>query len=114
MKNTKNNYINGCNQASKSNNKKKTCSLCRSIAEEKLAFKDGAELGSLSIGLEHGAAKRMIRRIVEKRVCKDYWKRRKNTTIESNRHRAATKKYISCVTRKIFGHSGLRFSYKAA
>ena len=41
MKNLKNNYFSGHWQAIKSENKKKTRSLCRSIAEEKLAFKDG-------------------------------------------------------------------------
>ena len=43
MKNLKNNYNYGRRQANKSENKKKTNSLCRSIAEEKLNFKDGVE-----------------------------------------------------------------------
>lgn len=114
MKNLKNNYISGRWQAIKSENKKKIRSLCRSIAEEKLAFKDGVELGSLSIGIEDGATKRMVRRIVEKRVCKDYWKLRKRSAGESNKHRAATKKYVSRVTRKIFGQPVRGFLYLAA
>lgn len=114
MKNIKNNYIYGRRQATKSENKKKTNSLCRSIAEEKLNCKDGVELGSLSIGIEDGATKRKVRRIVEKRVCKDYWKLRKKSAGESNKHRAATKKYISSVTRKIFGQPVIGFLYLAA
>ena len=114
MKNLKNNYNHGRRQANKSENKKKTNSLCRSIAEEKLNFKDGVELGSLSIGIEDGATKRKVRRIVEKRVCKDYWKLRKKSAGESNKHRAATKKYISSVTRKIFGQPVIGFLYLAA
>ena len=114
MKNIKNNYIYSRSLASKSDNKKKSHSLFRSIAEEKLAFKDGAELGSLSIGIEDGATKRMVRRIVEKRVCKEYWKLQKKTGDKSNKHRAATKKYISRVTQKIFGQPVVGFCYLAA
>lgn len=114
MKNIKNNYIYGRSLACKSDNKKKSHSLFRSIAEEKLVFKDGAELGSLSIGIEDGATKRMVRRIVEKRVCKEYWKLQKKSGDKSNKHRAATKKYISRVTQKIFGQPVVGFCYLAA
>ena len=114
MKNIKNHYNYGRNLASKSDNKKKSHSLCRSIAEEKLAFKDGAELGSLSIGIEDGATKRMVRRIVEKRVCKEYWMQQKRSEVSGNKHRAATKKYVSRVTQKIFGQPVTGFSYLAA
>lgn len=114
MKNIKNHYIYGQNLASKSDNKKKTRSLCQSIAGEKLNFKDGEELGSLSIGIEDGATKRIVRRIVEKRVYKDYWKQQKNGGITNNKHRAATKKNVSRVTQKIFGQPVKGFSYLAA
>ena len=114
MKNIKNHCIYGQNLASKSDNKKKTRSLCQSIAGEKLNFKDGAELGSLSISIEDGATKRMVRRIVEKRVCKDYWKQQRTRGITNNKHRAATKKYVSRVTQNIFGHPVKGFSYLAA
>lgn len=111
MKNTKDHYIYGRTLATKSDNKKKAHSLCRSIAEEKLNFKDGAELGSLSIGIEDGATKRMVRRIVEKRVCKEYWKQQKRGSVATNKHRAATKKYVARVTHKIFGQPVRGFSY---
>ena len=114
MKNIKNQFPYGRTLASKSENKKKAHSLCRSIAEEKLAFKDGIELSSLSIGIEDGATKRMVRRIVEKRVCKDYRKQQKRGGVADNKHRAATKKYVSRVTQKIFGQPVRGFSYLAA
>lgn len=114
MKNIKNNYIYGRSLACKSDNKKKSHSLCRSIAEEKLVFKDGAELGSLSIGIEDGATKRMVRRIVEKRVCKDYWKTQKKTGNKGNKHRAVIKKYVARVTQKIYGQPVSGFYYVAA
>ncbi len=115
MKNKKNTYLYGNNQAdNKSYNRRKSHSLCRSIAEEELLFKGGALLGSLPISIEDGETKRMVRRIVEKRVCKEYWKARKNVVIKDNKHRAATKRYISCVTRKIFGDSVKGFLYYAA
>ena len=67
MKNMKNSYLYGSNQAdNKSYNKRKSHSLCRSIAEERLCFKDGAPLGSLPITVEDGQTKRIVRRIVEK------------------------------------------------
>ena len=56
----------------------------------------------------------MVRRIVEKRVCKEYWKLQKKTGDKSNKHRAATKKYISRVTQKIFGQPVVGFCYMAA
>ena len=114
MKKIKNQFIYGRNLTAKAENKKKAHSLCRSIAKEKLNFKNGAELGSLSIGIEDGATKCMVRRIVEKRVCKEYWKLQKSRTVVDNKHRAATKKYVSCVTQKIFGQPVRGFSYLAA
>lgn len=111
MKNIKNNYLYGCTTAAKSQNKHKSHSLCRSIAEEELTFKNGSALGSLSIAIEDGETKRKVRRIVEKRVCKKYWKARKNAAITDNKHRSATKRYISCVTRKIFGGPVKGFLY---
>ena len=115
MKNMKNSYLYGSNQAdNKSYNKRKSHSLCRSIAEEKLCFKDGLPLGSLPITVEDGQTKRIVRKIVEKRVCKEYWKNRKSSAAVDNKHRAATKKYVSSVTRKIFGEPVRGYSYAAA
>jgi hypothetical protein len=114
MKNIKNNYLYDCNTATKSQNRHKVHSLCRSIAEEELLFKNGAALGSLTIAIEDGKTKRTVRRIVEKRVCKEYWKSRKNAAITDNKHRAATKRYVSCVSKKIFGEPVMGFLYHVA
>ncbi len=114
MKNIKNNYFYDSTSAAKFQNKHKAHSLCRSIAEEELAFKNGSALGALSIAIEDGQTKRKVRRIVEKRVCKEYWKARKHAAISDNNHRAATKRYVSCVTRKIFGGPVKGFLYPVA
>ena len=103
MKNIKNNYLHNDTSTVKFQNKHKARTLSRSIAEEELTFKSGTALGSLSIAIEDGDTKRKVRRIIEKRVCKKYWKVRKNTSIIDNRHRAANKRYVSRVTMKIFG-----------
>lgn len=100
MKNIKNNYFISCIQATKFTNRRKAHSLCRSIAEEELTFKDGAPLGSLMIAIEDGDTKRKIRRIVEKRVYKEYWRSHRNSAIQDNKHRAASMKYVSCVTQR--------------
>jgi hypothetical protein len=113
MKNIKTDYLYG-NTAKQAQNKHKTQSISQSIAVERLTFKDGAALGSLSIAIEDGSTKRKVRRIVEKRVCKEYWKTRKNAAITDNKHRSATKRYISCVTRIIFGEPVKGFLYPAA
>ena len=114
MKNTMNDYLYGYTSADNYRNKYRAHSLSRAIAEEELSFKDGAPLGSLSIAIEDGETKRKIRRIVEKRVCKEYWKNKKNSAITDNKHRAATKKYVSSVTKKIFGGPVRGFMYNVA
>ena len=48
----------------------------RSLSEERLAFRNGERLGDVSISIESGKTLRMVRRIVEKRVCQDYWNQR--------------------------------------
>lgn len=94
--------------ATKAYNQKKARTLSHSIADEKLMFKDGASLGSLSLDDETGETKRKIRRIVEKRVCKDYWKSQKAAGEDSNRDRAATRRNVSRTTKRIFGTNDFR------
>ena len=86
-----------------SENKRKNHSVSRSISEERLDFKGGIQLGDLSIAIESGSTKRKVRRILEKRVNQDYWSHVRNGQVRDNRHRASSKKYVSSVTRKIFG-----------
>ena len=87
--------------------------LCKKISQEKLAFMDGAELGSISIAIEDGATKRKIRKIIEKRVCKEYWKRHTPNEDYNDQHRANTQKNISSITRRIYGDCLRGFSYAA-
>lgn len=101
MKKIKKNYIYDRAETVKSN-RQKMFDLSRSIAEERLSFRDGTELGSLSIAIEDGYTKRKIRRIVETRVNQDYWNYVNDSRTFDNKHRAASKKYVSKVTRKIF------------
>lgn len=102
MKKIKKNYIYDRAETVKSN-RQKTFNLSRSIAEEHLSFREGTELGSLSIAIEDGYTKRKILRIIEKRVNQDYWSHVSDSRSFDNKHRAASKKYVSKVTRKIFG-----------
>ena len=110
MKKIKKNYIYDRAETAKSN-RQKMFNLSRSIAEERLSFRDGTELGSLSIAIEDGYTKRKIRRIVEKRVNQDYWNHVNDSRTFDNKHRAASKKYVSKVTRKIFGEPLTGFSH---
>lgn len=94
-----------------SENKKKSHSLSKSISEERLDFKGGTQLGSLPIAIESGSTKRKVRRILEKRVNQEYWSHVRNGAITDNRHRASSKKYVSNVTRKIFGGPVVGFEW---
>lgn len=113
MKNINNDHFGIYALNKKIQNKRKSPSMYSSIAAEKLAFKNEVPLGSLHIAVEDGETKRKVRRIVEKRVCKEYWKTRKNIVITDNKHRAATKKYVSRITKKIFSGQGQECSYVA-
>lgn len=110
MKKIKKNYIYDRAETVKSN-RQQTFNLSRSLSEERLFFRDGIELGSLSIAIEDGRTKRKIRRIVEKRVNQDYWRHVNDSGTFDNKHRAASKKYVSKVTRKIFGEPLTGFSH---
>ena len=45
----------------------------RSLSEERLCFRNGERMGDILIGIENGKTLRKVRRIIEKRVCQDYW-----------------------------------------
>ena len=45
----------------------------RSLSEERLCFRNGERMGDILIGIENGKTHRKVRRIIEKRVCQDYW-----------------------------------------
>lgn len=94
-----------------SEDKRKNHSVSKSISEERLDFKGGILLGDLSIAIESGSTKRKVRRILEKRVNQDYWSHVRNSQVRDNRYRASSKKYVSSVTRKIFGGPVTGYEY---
>ena len=84
----------------------------RSLSEERLAFRGGERLGDLSIGIEGGKTLRKVRRIIEKRVCQDYWNRGKSgRNMAGNRY--AMKRRVSNHLRNIYGFVPTGFRYVA-
>lgn len=43
------------------------------LSGEKLSFLDGRRLGEVDIRIENNATIRKVRRIMEKRICQNYW-----------------------------------------
>lgn len=76
--------------------------LSRAIASERLAFLDGAEIGSLILTDEAGETRRKVRRIVEKRVCQTYWKNHPRKVSYTNKPRSVTNRMVSDVKRSIW------------
>ena len=84
----------------------------RSLSEERLAFRDGERLGDISIGIEGGQTLRKVRRIIEKRVCQDYWNQRESGR-STARNRYAMKHRVSNHLRNIYGFVPTGFRYVA-
>ena len=84
----------------------------RSLSEERLSFRDGERLGDVSIGIESGKTLRKVRRIIEKRVCQDYWNQRESGR-NTARNRYAMKHRVSNHLRNIYGFVPTGFRYAA-
>ena len=84
----------------------------RSLSEERLAFRNGERLGDVSIGIESGKTLRKVRRIIEKRVCQDYWNQRESGR-DTARNRYAMKHRVSNHLRNIYGFVPTGFRYAA-
>ena len=84
----------------------------RYLSEEMLAFRDGERLGDVSIGIESGKTLRKVRRIIEKRVCQDYWNQRESGG-DTARNRYAMKHRVSNHLRNIYGFVPTGFLYVA-
>lgn len=78
------------------------------IGNEKLNFKGGARLADLSIGIEDNATLRKVRRIVEKRVCQDYYRAHNHVRWNAKYH---TRHIASNTMRNLYGYvpEGFRF-----
>ena len=84
----------------------------RSLSEERLSFRDGERLGDISIGIEGGQTVRKVRRIIEKRVCQDYWNHgRSGRKTAGNRY--YMKRRVSNHLRNIYGFVPTGFRYVA-
>lgn len=86
-------------------------SKTHALRNEKLSFKGGQKLGDLSIGIEDNATLRMVRRIVEKRVCQDYYK---NHPHVNGNARYATRRHKSNAIRNLYGWVPVGFKYCCA
>ena len=84
----------------------------RSLSEERLAFRNGERLGDVSISIESGKTLRKVRRIVEKRVCQDYWNQGKSGR-DTAGNRYSMKRRVSNHLRNIYGFVPTGFRYVA-
>ncbi len=84
----------------------------RSLSQERLAFKNGERLGDIAIGIENGKTLRKVRRIIEKRVCQDYWNNGR-TGEGTARDRYRMKRRVSNQLRNIYGYVPTGFVYAA-
>lgn len=80
------------------------------LSRERLAFRNGERLGEIAIGIESGKTLRMVRRIIEKRVCQDYWNNgRAGEGTARDRYRM--KRRVSNQLRNIYGYVPTGFVY---
>ncbi|MBR4645521.1 MAG: hypothetical protein IKO75_00200 [Bacteroidales bacterium] len=73
---------------------KRFLSITKKLYNEKLRFKDGENLRGIDISIEDGATSRMVRRIVEKRMCQAYYRQHK----EDDDHGARDRHYMKRAT----------------
>ena len=83
----------------------------RKISSERLNFKDGVALGDVDIFIDGGKTRKKVRRIVEKRVCQDYWKQASGKCCD-NHSRYRTRHHVSNHLKNIYGEvpCGFRFA----
>lgn len=83
----------------------------RKISSEKLNFKEGVALGDVDIFIDGGKTRKMVRRIVEKRVCQEFWKQ-SSGACHDNYSRYRTRHHVSNHLKNIYGDmlDGFRFA----
>jgi hypothetical protein len=57
------------------------------LSEERLSFLDGKRLCDVDIFIESNSTVRKVRRIIEKRVCQEYWRTRSDKGDNGDRQR---------------------------
>lgn len=82
--------------------KKQIKSQTKRISEEKLNFKNGISLGEVDIFIDGGKTRNKVRRIIEKRVCQDYY-RQFNRKTPDNMNRYRTRHHVSNHFKNIYG-----------
>ena len=82
-----------------------------SLSDERLFFMDGLRLGDVDIHIECNATVRKVRRIMEKRICQEYW--RSHVGHEDNGDRHAMRRHLSNHMRNIYGSVPKGFHYCA-
>lgn len=86
---------------------KRSCAL----SGEKLSFLDGRRLGDVDIRIESNATIRKVRRIMEKRICQDYW--RTHSGGRGNGDRQRMRQRMTTSMEKIYGLVPEGFRYCA-
>lgn len=74
----------------------------RRISDVKLNFKGGVALGDVDIFIDGGKTRSKVRRIIEKRVCQDYY-RKFNRKYPDNMNRYSTRRHVSNHLKNIYG-----------
>ena len=89
--------------------KKYIKNISESLSGERLGFMDGRRLGDIDIFIEDNATVRKVRRILEKRVCQEYWRTRGGNGGNGDRQRM--RQHVSNQFRNIYGGvpSGVRY-----
>lgn len=89
--------------------KKYIKNISDSLSDERLSFMDGKRLGDVDIFIEDNATVRKVRRILEKRVCQEYWRTRGRKGGNGDRQRMRQR--VSNQFRNIYGAVPEGFRY---
>lgn len=93
-------------------NRKYIKRMSQGIANERLKFMDDIPLGDVSIRIEDGKTVRKVRRIIEKRVCQNWYKQKSNKHV-SNLDRSGTKRWVTNQFKNIYNFVPEGFHYCA-
>lgn len=79
------------------------------LAEERLSFMDGKRLCDVDFFIESNSTVRKVRRIIEKRVCQEYWRTRSDKRDNGDRQRM--RHHVSNHFKNLYGAvpSGFRY-----
>ena len=81
------------------------------LAEERLSFMEGKRLCDVDIFIESNSTVRKVRRIIEKRVCQEYWRTRSDKRDNGDRQRM--RHHVSNHFKNLYGAVPTGFRYCA-